>query len=221
MILKLVFVLFLRYFTHILAEILTIYIENYDHNGNAELINIQVFIHRFEDEVVLPGQYTFPFRAKIPELCPSSCYFTGAIDSKASVFYTASAILVPHPSVKVRPMMYTKPFLITQAPYETLSDHQSSSTADIKGFMLFFSKGKATVTTTLSKSSYTTNEDILANIKVDISNCKAKIKHIIVDLRQHVRMKGSFSGTFHQQKSIWKNKYKSKSFCIVLFSVFL
>ena len=102
------------------------------HSGHRQIVHQRFTIFIFQNQVALPGQYTFPFSVSIPYGCPSSAYFTGTESAVASVKYHITTNLQPNPSVRIRQMSFKQPLIVREMPAHVEDNVFSSSELDVK-----------------------------------------------------------------------------------------
>lgn len=99
--------------------------------GAKKILHQRFTIYVFENQVALPGQYTFPFVVSIPNGCPSSAFFTGSDSAVASIKYSVKAILQPNVSVKIQEMKFKQIMIVREMPSYVEENLFSSVVMDI------------------------------------------------------------------------------------------
>ena len=61
------------------------------HDEDHKIFKFEETIYEFDGNVILPGQYMFPFSFVLPSNCPASAYYTGDEKSVGYIKYKLKA----------------------------------------------------------------------------------------------------------------------------------
>jgi hypothetical protein len=95
-------------------------------HDSRDIIKHTFTIYKFATNIMEAGQYTFPFKVKLPSHLPSTCVYKDwwKQNSFGKVSYSLKAILVPVDRDKIQSMTFKSSVVIRQNPPE---DPESST----------------------------------------------------------------------------------------------
>jgi len=167
------------------------HIEEYyeDHHNSNDIFKYEQDVYLFSGGLIPAGQYVFPFAFLLPQVCPSSIYFSGDDNAEATIKYSCSAKFKAKDHTPVADIKYKCPLVIREMPKAGSTNIEAKSKVKINKCCCCGSLGECELKALFEKNCYTSQEVAQAVIEVDNSNCKAPVDKVSMQLKQHITLK--------------------------------
>lgn len=166
--------------------------ENYSYRvrDKESIIDYKSPVYSFYGESTPAGQYTFPFRIKLPHNIPASCNFNGNDSAKSigKVKYSLKARLLPRDPDKMKEMTYKQTIVVREIPHDVPVNSSANYSDNVNSCCCCCSSGIVHLETQCDKSAYCPNETVKIMSRIDNSDCNKDIKTIKVQLKQNVSL---------------------------------
>ena len=158
------------------------------YTDDAKILDYSCPVYSFMGGSVQTGQYSFPFRIKLPYDIPASCLYTNyaASESFAQVKYKIKALLQPLNRDSMKPMKFKQTLVVRQLPAEVPMSSSAEYSDTVNSCCCCCSSGSVRMESQCDKTAYFPYETARIMAMIDNSNCSKDIKGIKVQLRQHV-----------------------------------
>eukprot|EP00347_Sterkiella_histriomuscorum_P004579 403359926 len=180
------------------------------HNGKLVFLSSKSNLFAFPAGEALPGQYSFPFRYKLPHTLPSSLLYYGPQSSKVSQRYKVIARMeeaCDTSKSSFKPFLAKRRFNVIKTPDVPVLNKSLTMEKAINTFF-FVKQGQSKVTVTFEKNVYQSNEIAKIKCQVDNTSCDKDITKIKVQLRRILVAKDKKGRSFKQNEILSISKYE-------------
>jgi hypothetical protein len=157
-------------------------------SGKIDIFSFYTPIFTFAQNVMIVGQYTFPFRFILSEGLPGSFQMREGTNG-GKIEYKISGILRTH-SKNIKENKHSTKFIIRQRPQAALLNKEYSNTEVIKGCCCL-SKGPCTISAVLAKDSFIAGETANLNVQINNAECSLGMKSLALILKQNIFLRSA------------------------------
>ena len=166
----------------------------FERSDKKVIIKFKVPIHRWQEETVPPGQYTFPFCFIIPYGVPGSFYHISQ-HFRVEIKYSLLVKLAPL-KPEIPPLQYEHEFFVKEHVGGEIKSLSKEIAQDVTSCFCI-NKGNFTVRALASKNAFTPGETATIKIESDTRFSQVPILRFHCTLKQKITAKAA---TYHETK---------------------
>ncbi|CDW80504.1 UNKNOWN [Stylonychia lemnae] len=180
------------------------------HKGRHEFLQIHYNIATFEDGIVQPGQYSFPFVYNLPEWLPSNVVYISDKSSRFWINYKLKATLEQNfedqNKAPLKPFMSRRKLYIHKKPEQPHFNKELKLEKNIKTFY-FIKQGLSKVDLVFEKDTFSQGEVGKVLCNVDNTKCDKDIESITILFRSITVGKDNKKKLYKKVDTLSKTKY--------------